>query len=285
VDRLRQYWDFDDLDASEARFRDLLDDEPVPERRTELLTQLARVEGLRGDFEHGEGLIAAAEQLAGASAVARARVDLERGRLFRSSGNADAALPLFESSFALAREAGEDYIAADAAHMAALAAPDTDGFVAWTRRGVELAEAEPAARYWLGPLYNNLGWHFYDAGEYEQALDAFQSALEAREQDPENEYAVQIARYAVAKALRALERPTEGLPLLELAAAWAERTGQPDPWIHEELAETYASLDRPAEARDHARCALALLPSADPGFEKDDERSGRLRRLADSDSG
>jgi tetratricopeptide (TPR) repeat protein len=283
VDRLRSLWDFGDLDGSEARFRAQLVDEPSPEGRAEVLTQLARVEGLRGAFDRGESLIEEAVGLAGASTVGRARIDLERGRLRRSSGKLEEARPLFESAFALAEEAGEHYLAADAAHMAALAAPDDAGYEEWTQRGIVLAEAESDARYWLGPLYNNLGWHHYEADRLDEALDAFRHALAAREQDPENEHAVQIARYAVAKTLRALDRPDEGLPLLEQAAAWAEANREPDPWIEEELAETYAALGRDSDARERARSALALLPDADPEFVTDEERAARLGRLARTD--
>jgi tetratricopeptide (TPR) repeat protein len=280
VDRLRGLWDFEDLDVSEERLRAQLEVEDSDAGRSEVLTQLARVEGLRGHFDTGDRLIEEAEGLAGGSTVARARIDLERGRLRRSSGHVAEALPLFASAFELAHEAGESFIAADAAHMAALAAPDDEGYRAWTRCSLELAEAESGARYWLGPLYNNLGWHYYEADDFGDALEAFQSALDAREQEPANEYAIQIARYAVAKTLRALERPGEGLPLLEQAAGWAEANDRPDPWIHEELAETYASLGSTSEARHHARSALELLPAADPDFTADGERAERLRRLA-----
>ena len=74
------------------------------------------------DFEAGERLVEEAESEAGAGR--RAAIDLERGRLYRSSGDPERALPLFESAFALALEADEGFLAGDAAHMAALAAPD-----------------------------------------------------------------------------------------------------------------------------------------------------------------
>ncbi len=48
TDPLRPLWDFDDLDATEARFRAL---------RAEALTQLARVQGLREDYESGDRLL------------------------------------------------------------------------------------------------------------------------------------------------------------------------------------------------------------------------------------
>jgi tetratricopeptide (TPR) repeat protein len=193
MDPLRPYWDFDDLDTTEARFRAL---------RAEALTQLARVEGLRDRFEAGDRLLD--EAATESDPRVRIRVDLERGRLRRSSGDKAAALPLFEAAYAAARAAGEDWIAADAAHMCALAAPDREGFVAWTQRGIELAETSQAASYWLGPLLNNLGWEYFDAGEHEQALAAFERALAAREREPENVAALEAAREAVDEARRAL---------------------------------------------------------------------------------
>ena len=281
TDRLRALWDFSDLDASEQRFREQLDQETSDEGRAEVLTQLARVEGLRGAFDEGERYVEDAEALAGDSAVARARIDLERGRLRRSSGNKVVALPLFVAAFETARAAGELYIAVDAAHMAALAAPDRDSFVEWTQRGVELAEpAEPAVRYWLGPLLNNLGWEYFEAGDHEQALPAFRRALEVRELQPDNREPIALARYAVAKTLRALGRPDEALPLLEQAVAWTDEVGQPDGWYHEELAETYTALGRDGDAREQAEKALAVLPAADPDFTPDGERAQRLHRIA-----
>jgi tetratricopeptide (TPR) repeat protein len=194
TDPLRPYWDFDDLDATEARFRAL---------RDEALTQLARVQGLREHYEAGDRLL---DEVTETDPRVRIRVDLERGRLRRSAGDREAALPHFERAFAAAVEAGEDWLAGDAAHMAALAAPDRDGFVAWTNRGLDLAERSEAASYWAGPLLNNLGWEHYDAEEYEQALEAFERALEVRERDPGNAAAIEHAREAVAEARTALGR-------------------------------------------------------------------------------
>jgi tetratricopeptide (TPR) repeat protein len=283
ADRLRADWDFDDLDGTEQRFRQLLAAETTDRGRAEILTQLARVQGLRGDFVGGQRLLEEAEQLPLAEAgAAPVRIDLERGRLRRSSGDRQAALPIFESAFDAAIEAREAFLAADAAHMAALAAPDPAGFVAWTERGVEIAESDHDARYWLGPLLNNLGWELFEAGEHEGALDAFERALEAREQEPENRSAIEIARYAAAKTLRALGRPAEAAACLEQSVAWAEGERAPDGWFHEELAEAYAALGRPDDASDHARRALALLPDTDASFETTGERAVRLQQLAGS---
>jgi tetratricopeptide (TPR) repeat protein len=204
ADRLRPLWDFNDLDATEQRFQQELEAELIVERRAELLTQLARVQGLRGDFDACEETLKEAEALAGESAIAHVRIDLERGRKLRSSGDGAASVALFESAFARASENGLYYLAGDAAHMVAIAVPEKA--IEWTERGLALAEAEPDAAYWAGPLLNNIGWHHYEAGDYEAALAAFERALEARERDPTNVEAIGFAREAVETALKALGR-------------------------------------------------------------------------------
>ena len=279
-DRLRPVWDFDDLDATERRFREQLELEESDAGRAEVMTQLARVAGLRGDFDEGDRLLDDALTHGRDSDSARAYIDLERGRLRRSGGNPAAALPLFESAFAEAVRAGQDFVAADAAHMAALAAADRESLLAWTQRGIDLAEEREGASYWLGPLLNNLGWEHYEAGDYALALSAFERALLARERDPANAAAIQIARFAVGKTLRALGRTDEAIPLLEQAVAWAEGAGELDGWFHEELAEEYAAVGRPADAREHARRAISLLEADDPAFAEDQPRRARLTTLA-----
>ena len=142
-DRLRSLWDFNDLDASEQRFRKQVEEESSGEGKAEVLTQLARVHGLRGDFDTCEETLKEAEALAGDGAIARVRIDLERGRKLRSSGDGAASVALFESAFARASEHGLYYLAGDAAHMVAIAVPEKA--IEWTERGLALTEAEPDA--------------------------------------------------------------------------------------------------------------------------------------------
>jgi tetratricopeptide (TPR) repeat protein len=222
VDRLRELWDFGDLDATESRLRDQLASESDEDGRAEVLTQLARVEGLRDEFAAAERLLVEAEKLA-SSDLGRVRIDLERGRALRSGGNPDAALPLFVAAFERALAAGQDFIAADAAHMAAIVDPS------WAQRGIEFAESSEAARYWLGPIWNNLGWSRFDAGEPAGALEAFEHALAVRDTPRERA----IARYAIARALRKLGRLAEAIEELEVALA---QSPGPHPVIEEELA-------------------------------------------------
>ena len=263
----RDVWDFDDLDLSETRFRALLDGAETASDRAAVLSQLARIEGLRGRFAHGERLLAEAEELGGAEGW----VLIERGRLRRSSGDEAAALPLFEAAFELADESGDVFLAGDAAHMAALVG-DAE---AWTARGIELSSSS-GDRYWLGSLLNNIGWARYESGDLAGALAAFEEALAFHANDPERPYARELARYAVGKTMRALGRGDEATTQLELAVAWAAEDGVEDPYFHEELAECYAAAGRTEDARTQAQRALELIADDDAAA----ERLERLRTLA-----
>ena len=259
----RAVWDFNDLDLSERRFRASLEEQETAAGRAALFTQLARIEGLRGDFAAGERLLAIAEALGGAESW----VLIERGRLLRSSGDGPNALPLFEAAFEQARAVNEGFLAGDAAHMAAL----VGDMEAWTARGIELTDDDPG-RYWLAPLLNNVGWSRYEAGNFDRALDAFKEALAVRSEDPQEPHEREIARYAVGKALRALGRIDEATDQLELAVAWATETGIETPYFHDELAECYAAAGRTEEARAQAERAMEL-------FREHEAAGARLGRL------
>jgi len=197
-DRLRPLWDFDDLDATRERFLAQLAEETTYAGRGEVLTQLARVESLRDEFERCDELLDEAEAVGGVTP----RSLLERGRRARSSEQPGAGIEQFREAFDLARESGDDVFAVDAAHMLAL----VDDAETWTTRGVEIAGAsdDPGVRYWLGPLYNNIGWSRFEADDYAGALEAFELALASRERDDPRESALQHARDAVDEARRAL---------------------------------------------------------------------------------
>ena len=221
-DRLRPLWDFDDLDATEGRFRAQLELETADAGRAEVLTQLARVEGLRGRFEECDALLDEAEALGGAEA----RVLLERGRRERSSWQPGAGLAQFEQAFEQAQADGETvHRRRCGAH-----ARDRRRRRGVDGRGVEIASQsdDPGVRYWLGPLYNNLGWSRYDDGDAAGALEAFELALAAREQDDSRPHEIEIARYTVGKALRALGRVDEAAAAHEQCVAWADAAGVDD---------------------------------------------------------
>ncbi len=290
TDRLRPLWNFEDLDACEDRFRSQLAHEKTAAGRAEVVTQLARIHVFKNEFDAAEQLLTEAETCAGDDVVATCRVHLERGRKLRLEGDAGAALPLFEYAFTVAREAGEDFLAVDAAHMAALAAPDEKGLRAWTQRGLDVATAsqDAATRNWVATLYQNLGWLRLEAGNPSEAVTGLEQAVAARERDPSRPFEREVARCLLAKALRAAKRVEEAVGVAERCVAWAVEAAEADGWFRDELAEAYATAGRLVDAAEQARLALQQLdadrwvrPSAfAPRFLPNANRLARLKQLA-----
>ena len=210
IDRL---WDYGNPAESERRFRGRLPAAALKSaEHVELLTQIARSQGLQRQFDAARRTLdEAQQQLTDDMTRARVRYLLERGRVYNSARQPAEAAPLFRAAWELASTTGEDFYAVDAAHMLGICEPP-DQKVAWHLKALELAErsSQPRAQNWLGSLYNNLGWTFHDQGDYARALDLFEKALRFREaqgQKPET----QIARWCVARALRSLGRVEEAL--------------------------------------------------------------------------
>jgi tetratricopeptide (TPR) repeat protein len=236
---LRALWDSADLEVSEAQLRAALDREETDAGRAEVLTQLARVELNRGRPEAAHELLGEAERLAGDDPVVRARLLLERGRVERRFGDAEEAKRLLEQACDAALAADQPFIAVDAIHSRALAGD----MVAWTGRGLELADRYPGAAYWRGTLLLNLGEWQWEHALYDESFVNYRAALEAREQDSRNPGIREEARFGVGRALRALGRPDEAIPFLEEALAWAEATHPDWPMTEQFRAELEAARD------------------------------------------
>ena len=93
-------WNYGDPAGTEAKFRALLPRAQASGDagyELELLTQIARAQGLRGDFDAAHATLDAVERrlLERDMPVACVRYLLERGRVFNSSGKPDRAMPLF----------------------------------------------------------------------------------------------------------------------------------------------------------------------------------------------
>lgn len=271
-------WNYDDPDGSERRFRAALEDASDPDERAEIETQIARTMSLRRRFDDAHTLLDALEpRLDGLGLRPRVRYLLERGRTFNSSQNASQARALFEEAYALGLAAHEEFLAADAAHMIAIASSG-DEAISWNLRTIELAKsaADPRAKKWIASAGNNLGWSYHDLGRYEEALEQFQAALEARQGGPiEN---ILIARWCVARAYRSLGRLDEALALqLELAEE-REKLEKPGEYVFEEIAECLYALGRTEESRPYFARAHEML-SKDPWLVADEP--ARLERLSD----
>ena len=275
-------WDYDHPNKSEAAFRralETLDRQADPALRLELLTQIARAQGLQRHFDEAHATLDTVEaQLDRAPPRARVRYLLERGRVYNSSGQPERAQPYFGEAWELASTAGEDILAIDAAHMLAIIAPP-EASLEWNQHALELAEhsSAPRALHWRSTLYNNIGWAYHDAGDYEQALATFQKATASRraEGDPA---LIRIAVWAEARTLRSLGHVEEALALQQELLREFDALGEQDGYVYEELAECLATLGRDDEARPYFAHAYETL-SRDPWLAESEP--ARLERLRD----
>ena len=275
-------WDYDDPAGTETKFRALLPGTtPGSAYQVELLTQIARCQGLQQQFEAAHHTLDQAQAVLPDNAPrARIRLFLERGRVLNSSGRQPEASRQFREAWQLATAVGEDFYAVDAAHMLAISEPPSEQ-LAWNQHAIALAEqsTQPRARNWLGSLYNNLGWTLHDQGEAVQALDLFERALELRVQQGKDSD-IRIARWCVARCWRSLGRVDEALSAQRALAAEHAAAGSEDGYVDEELGECLLLLGWSGEAQAHFARAHVLLSQDAWLLEAEPARLARLKQLA-----
>lgn len=283
IDKL---WDYDNPAQTEIEFRKLL---PLAEKAkdisyyTQLMTQIARTLGLQRNFENAHSLLDTIEPwLTEAPPVARVRYLLERGRVLNSSGFPDKAKPFFLSALELATESNEDYHAIDAIHMLQIVEP-LDKQLEWSNKAIQLAEktSDERARKWLGSLYNNTGWTYFDLEEYDSALVLFEKSLTWR-QSQEDVQGIVVAKWCIARSYRALGRIEEALRAqINLEKEVAENGLEQDGYIYEEIGECLLELNRSSEAKEYFGLAYGLL-SKDKWLQANEpERLERLKELSE----
>ncbi|HYI22857.1 MAG TPA: tetratricopeptide repeat protein [Candidatus Limnocylindrales bacterium] len=219
-----------------------------------MATQLARAHGLEGRYDDA---LLVLEVQPTEDPEMNVRVLLERGRVVNMQGDPAGARALFESAFQAATESGFDQLAIDALHMVAIVVPPEEQD-ALNRRALELAASsdDPRARQWRASLLNNIGWTAFDAGRYDEALSEFEEALDARREHGKTAD-IQVARWCVARTLRALGRVDEALTIQLSLAEEHAAAGTADPFVDEEIAACRAALDlkperhHSPEGRDH----------------------------------
>jgi len=249
----------------------------VIERVTGLARE-ARGLGLSGDFAAGHVLLDEAAGIAGEETTALAVIALERGRLFNSAGSPAEAVPFFETAWMLAQQAGDHDLAVDAAHMIAIAVP-LPAAADWTRKALAYMDLNSTSAFWRPMLHHNLGWTYFEAGRFDQALASFIREERLRKQAGSPQ-ALKIARYAVVRTLRALGQFEEAIDIGEMAVALADQVNDPAPFLYEELAECYAANGNHERAQYFARRAHQAL-SGDSAFAKREPlRLVRLSELA-----
>ena len=274
-------WDYSDPHQTETRFREIL--LQVPENNPaylELLTQIARAQGLQQKFDRAHHTLDQVERRLGSYASrAKIRYYLERGRVLNSSGHPDEARPLFEQALEMAKKLSEDFYAVDALHMLAIVAPPASS-LDLNLRAIQAAESsdQEKARNWLGSLYNNTGWSYHESGDYESALEMFQKA-EATRKSKGSANEIRIAQWCVARALRSLKRVEEALSKQMTLKAEYEAAGESDGYVFEEIGECLLELERTDEARPYFAKAHEILSQDIWLMEKEPARLARLKEL------
>lgn len=274
-------WDYSNPHKTEERFCEILlqipDDEPV---FLELLTQIARAQGLQHKFNKAHQTLDQVERRLGEVASReKLRYLLERGRVLNTSGKPAESRPYFEQALDMAKQIEEDSYAIDALHMLAIIAPPASS-LDLNLCAIRLAESsgQEKARGWLASLYNNTGWSYHDRGKYASALEMFEKA-EAVQRSNGSTPEIRIARWCVARALRSLNRVEEALSKqLELKDE-LESASEGDGYVFEEIGECLMLLDRTEESRPYFARAYEVLSQEAGLAEKELERLTRLKQL------
>jgi tetratricopeptide (TPR) repeat protein len=260
-------WDFDDPAESERRFAALLPrarDENDGVFLVEALTQLARARGLRRRFDEADATLDAADAaLRPDDDRGRIRIALERGRVANTAGRGGRGRSSFLSAWGLARTAGEDALAVDAAHMLGIV-ESGDEAERWNERAMELASSspDPNARRWVGSIANNRGWARHEAGDVDGAIALFELARDDWLADGRVGRA-RVARWSIARCLRSRGHVDEALAAQERLLAELDDAGETDGYVLEEIAECLLALGRRDDARPffaRAHAELAYYP-------------------------
>lgn len=277
-------WDYFKPVETRAKFEEILPKAEASgdtEYLNQLLTQIARTYSLNNEFDSAHAVLDRVEaQLPKEPTVATVRYLLERGRTFRSSGDPKTAEPLFVKAFELGQQLKADFFAIDAAHMVAIAVEAKEEKRKWNLLGIKLAEAatEKSARDWRAALCNNMGWDYFESGEYDKALEFFEQALEAHIEKGVPRQ-IDIAHWSVAKGLRMVGRIDEALATqLRLLTKYQEE-GNEDGYVYEELGELYLVKGDSALAKEYFAKAYQALSQDKWMMDNEPERMDRMKTL------
>lgn len=286
LEDLDRLWDFDDPEGSERRFTELVArarSEHDGAFLTEVLTQLARAEGLQRRFDDARRTLDEANRaLRPRDRRGRVRLLLERGRVDRFEKRHGLGRGGFLKAWKLARSAGEDGLAVDAAHMLGIIESPSVA-KEWNERAMELARSspDPVARRWVGSLANNMGWAHHAAGDDDGAIALFERARDEWLADGRGDRA-RIARWSIARCLRSRGDVDDALAAQETLLAELDDVGKTDGYVLEEIAECLLTLGRVEEARPFFARAHAALGDDQQLRADEPERLERLRSLGAS---
>ena len=279
-------WNYSRPADTEIEFRKLLpqaQESGSLDYYLQLLTQLARTQSLQMKFDEAHGLLDQVEnKLTAETFVAKVRLYLERGRTYNSAKKQEVALPLFQKAFDLSVERKLDFHAVDAAHMLAIAVPETEAKIKWNTAALKIAELadDQKAKDWAGTLYFNLGWDYFGIKKYEEALAWFEKN-KVFVATKNNASAVRVAQWSKARVYRAMDRLEEAVNVQKTLEAELDSIKEKDGYVYEELGELYLLKNMKVEMKTYFALAYAEL-SRDPELVKFQmQRLERMKKLSE----
>jgi len=234
-------------------------------------------------FEEAHKILDEAEKLiTDKIPLAKVRYLLERGRTYNSSKVYDKAKELFMEAYQLSDLNKFDRYTIDAAHMMGIVEKGEES-LRWNEIAMNHAEAttEKNAKAWLGSLYNNTGWTYYEMGEYEKALQLFEKYVIWNTQRNTKQGLI-FAKWCVGKTLRSMGKIQEAFDRQKALYKEIKLKGlKEDGYNYEEIGECLLLLNRKDESKKYFTKAFELL-SKDIWFkENEKERLERLKTLSE----
>ena len=284
INEFDKLWDYNKPGETEKKFRKLIPEaEKLKDKSKylELLTQIARTEGLQRRFEDAhKTLDKAMKMILPEHITPRIRYMLERGRVYNSSKETEKAAEIFNAAFQQAVKYQEDFYAIDAAHMMGIAEKEEES-LKWNEIAIGMAEEskDKRANGWLGSLYNNTAWTYHDMKQYEKALELFEKNVKWHSERNSNQKMISIARWSVARTLRSMGKINEALEIqMELEREMNEKQIENGGYNYEEIGECLLLLNKKEEAKPYFKKAHELL-SQDIWLQANEKE--RLARLED----
>lgn len=281
-------WNYQQPDSTEMVFQKILENlhDSVEmsydqEYHVELLTQIARAQGLQGKFEQAFHTLNTADSLLQDSMfVPKIRYLLEKGRVYYSNKNLDTAKKFFLEAYQFGEKKDLEFYSIDAAHMLGIVA-EPQNQMKWNLKALDLAEKseDQRCKKWLGTLYNNIGWTFHDEGKFGKALAMFKKDLAWRQKN-DDLVSILIAKWSVGRTLRSLDKIAEAMVIQQELVEDYQKNNMPiSGYVLEELGELHLVQKSDEKAADYFSKAYKIL-SKDAWLQKfEKDRLERIKKL------
>jgi len=282
-------WNYAHPDSSEVAFKEILpllthtDEFAIDvQYEPELLTQIARAQGMQGKYDEAFHTLQQADSLLSErTPKAKMRYLLEKGRLLNSSGKTELSIPVLEEAYHFGAEKHFDLYQLDAALLLSsitLSQQKTD----WVRKAVQLARTstDPRCQNQLGSIYKSTAWSYFYLKDYYHAQEMFHKALDWHETNSDSTETL-VDRWAIGHCLRALFKFDEALHIQLTLEQDLNNLNLPlNGYVYEEIAELYFAKGNIPQARSYFKKAYDLLSHDEDLTKNTPMRLERIKQLS-----